>query len=286
MPEESDPGVVKRQPSDESAFVADAVRDLATAFAHHPGFMWTESGFEVIHADWPAYPIAHGVRAALYTLADYPPSTKFYSVDNIDACTLFSVNRELQTSARNPEHLWAAVWDDDLRELSRSGLVDGIANLDDDLLGFPDKFIEVSPAGRRLALVYELTAGVHPEILAHVDDFLRSERFDTAVREASILVEQTLRDSVLSSKQGSKHQSAQELVNAFFVNQRNRVLQSLTNTSLLQMKAEFLKFFAYVRNEFAHRLADIDVVTASRLLRRCSRLLRAVELIRQEDKAS
>jgi hypothetical protein len=178
MTDESDSGVVKRSHSDESDAVADAVRDLATAFAPHPGFMWTESGFEVLHADWPAYPIAHGVRAALYTLADYPTSTEFYSVDNIDACTLFFVNRKLQTSARNPEHLWAAVWDDDLRELSRSGLVDGIANLDDDLLVFPDRFIEVSSAARRLALVYELTAGVHPKILTHVDEFLRSERFD------------------------------------------------------------------------------------------------------------
>jgi len=107
--------LIKREPPDEEDGLVAAVRDIAAAFAHHPGFMWTESGFEVLHVDWPAYPIAHGLRAALYTLADYPTSTRFFAVDNIDACTLLSVNRKLQTNARNPEHLWVAVWDEDLR---------------------------------------------------------------------------------------------------------------------------------------------------------------------------
>jgi len=281
MSEESEPNVVKPS-ADEQDVVVEAVQDLAAAFSHHPGFMWTASGFEVLHADWPAYPIAHGVRAALYTLADYPPATRFYSVDNIDACSLFSVNRKLQTKARNPEHLWVAVWDEDLRELSGSGFIDGVANLHDDFLHFPDEYVEVSPAGARVALAYELTAGVHPDILEHVDGFLLSSRLDTAVREASLLVEQKLRACV----QNSKHQSATELVNTFFADHRNDILKSVTNTTLLQMKAEFLKFFAYVRNEFAHRLGEIDIVTASRLLRRCSRLLRALELIRRDTRVS
>jgi hypothetical protein len=174
--------LTKRDPLRDQDPVIAAVGDLAAAFSHHPGFMWTASGFEVLHADWPAYPIAHGLRAALYTLADYPASTQFFNADNIDACTLFSVNRKLKTNTRNPEHLWVAVWDEDLRELSRSQLIDGVSTDDEQFLSFSSDFIEVSALGRRLALVYELTAGVHPKIAGRVDEFLRLGRFDTAVR--------------------------------------------------------------------------------------------------------
>jgi len=269
--------LTKRDPLRDQDPVIAAVGDLAAAFSHHPGFMWTASGFEVLHADWPAYPIAHGLRAALYTLADYPASTQFFNADNIDACTLFSVNRKLKTNTRNPEHLWVAVWDEDLRELSRSQLIDGVSTDDEQFLSFSSDFIEVSALGRRLALVYELTAGVHPKIAGRVDEFLRLGRFDTAVRESSILVEQELRSCV----QGSKHQSASELVKALFESQANGLLQSVPSATVIQMKAEFLKFFAYVRNEFAHKLGEVDIVTASRLLRRCSRLLYAAELFRK-----
>jgi hypothetical protein len=275
--EESRSDVAEGKHRDGEDAPVTAVRDLAVAFAHHPGFMWTESGFEILHADWPAYPIAHGLRAALYTFGDYPTSTRFFSVDNIDACTLFSVNRKLQTSARNPEHLWVAVWDDDLRELSQLKLVDGVSGDDEGFLSFADGAIEVTAAGTRLALIYELTAGVRREILDRVDEFLRLGRYDTAVREASILVEQTLRAGVSTSK----HQAASELVNTLFTAQANGVLQSVPSATVMQMKAEFLKFFAYVRNEFAHRLGETDIVTASRLLRRCSRLLQVAELFRR-----
>ncbi|MBI4489119.1 MAG: hypothetical protein HY694_08535 [Deltaproteobacteria bacterium] len=90
--------------------------------------------------------------------------------------------------------------------------MDGVSGLTEDFLSFPNEFVEVSGAGRRLALVYELTAGVHPEILDRVDEFLRSARYDTAVREASILAEQSLRAGVPNSK----HQSASELINKIF----------------------------------------------------------------------
>jgi len=166
--------------------------------------------------------------------------------------------------------------------LSRSQLVDGVSDDDEGFLSFANGFIEVSGAGTRLALIYELTAGVHPEILGRVDEFLRLGRFDTAVREASILVEQSLR----ACAPLSKHQSATELVRTLFEAQANRVLQSVPSATVMQMKAEFLKFFAYVRNEFAHRLGEVDTVTASRLLRRCSRLLQAAELFRDASRAS
>jgi hypothetical protein len=51
----------------------------------HRGFMWTKGGFEVLHANWSAYPPGRGLEQALATLADFPPGTIFYGVDTIDA---------------------------------------------------------------------------------------------------------------------------------------------------------------------------------------------------------
>jgi hypothetical protein len=54
----------------------------------------------------------------------------------------------------------------------------------------------------------------------------------------------------------------------------------------LQLKAEFLRFFAYVRNDFAHKIRDVDVVAAFRLLRRCSRLLQVVKALARREGAA
>jgi len=36
------------------------IRSIAVKLSDHPGFMWAAGSFEVLHADWPAYP--HGLQ--------------------------------------------------------------------------------------------------------------------------------------------------------------------------------------------------------------------------------
>ena len=79
-------------PSQARNSLADELEALARLFSSHPGFMWTEGGFSVLHADWPAYPKGAGYKHAIAALAD--AVYRFYPLDNIDQCTLFLVDRE------------------------------------------------------------------------------------------------------------------------------------------------------------------------------------------------
>src|SRR2546422_3952053 len=78
---------------------------LGQSFASHPGFMWTDAGFEILHADWPAYPRGHGIRTTLSALAEYPGNTRFFPIDNIDQCTLFAVNEKPKQDPYGVQHL-------------------------------------------------------------------------------------------------------------------------------------------------------------------------------------
>jgi hypothetical protein len=105
------------------------VDELATKFIGHPGFMWTSGGFEVLHADWPGYPWGHGVRAALASLADYPTGTRFYQLDSIDYCSLFSAGRKPPSNVTNDASIfYVALWEEDLREGARRKLFAGIGD--------------------------------------------------------------------------------------------------------------------------------------------------------------
>ena len=48
--------------------------------------------------------------------------------------------------------------------------------------------------------MYELTAGIHPGIGHRIDDFLELERYDAAVREASVILEDALGALVTTPK--------------------------------------------------------------------------------------
>jgi hypothetical protein len=187
------------KPSDDSIDLTSlqdavhlAISGLAGHFIDHPGFMWTRSGFKVLHAKWPAYPIGEGRRAALCILAEYPAGIKFFNADQIDRCTLFSVGSQRHPDKSVPEHLFLAIWDDDLRELSKAGLIEGVSGVEDEFLWLPNGYIALTPKRSHVALTYELTAAVHPKILNRVDEFLEIDRCDAAVREASILLEQAI----------------------------------------------------------------------------------------------
>src|SRR5262249_35060443 len=60
-------------------------------------------GFEILHADWPAYPRGHGIRSTLNALAEYPRNTRFFPIDNIDQCTLFAVGEKPK---QDPQRWW------------------------------------------------------------------------------------------------------------------------------------------------------------------------------------
>ena len=158
--------------------------------------MWTEVGFEVLHADWPAYPLGRGYKAALAVLSDYPQGTSFYPLDSIDMCTLFLAGDQPDKDPLSRNRLHVAIWDDDLRECSRMGFLEGLTDLQETFLQYSSDAITLTRKGHDGALINELTFNLHPRILGGVEDLLYSGRFGTAIREASILLEEALRSLV------------------------------------------------------------------------------------------
>ena len=99
--------------------MGEVIRTMADLHKDHPGFMPTDSGFEVLHANWPAYPTGHGLEHALAALANYPPDTEFFPVDEIDHCRLFIVDREPPENPYDPKYFHVAIWDEDIRRMVR-----------------------------------------------------------------------------------------------------------------------------------------------------------------------
>ena len=80
---------------------------------------------EALHANWPAYPVGHGVDHALDTLCNLPPGTRFTAIDDIDQCLLLLAMDHHKADEYNADHHHAAVWHEDLRLLRDQGLVEG-----------------------------------------------------------------------------------------------------------------------------------------------------------------
>src|SRR5687768_13621593 len=87
--DQSDASNIADSPRDDLNPIANIISTLAEHYDREPGFMRTGMGFQVLHADWPAYPEGEGLRSALETMADFPLGTVFRRIDNIDLCSLF-----------------------------------------------------------------------------------------------------------------------------------------------------------------------------------------------------
>jgi hypothetical protein len=97
----------------------------------HPGYLgFTSRGVIAIHADWPAYPQEHGWQIALANIGQFPRSTAFTAIDDIDQCFLFLVGSG--AGIKNPfsdQHFHVAVWHKDLEDLHRQELISGAGHI-------------------------------------------------------------------------------------------------------------------------------------------------------------
>jgi hypothetical protein len=178
------------------------IDSLVDTFVDEPGFMWTGSGIEVLHADWPAYPTGHGPRRTLARLGEFPADTTFFAVDRIDGCTLFVAGRELPRDPLNRKHYHVAVWDEDLRACQQRGFLVGPSIGSDGRIEFPAQQMAVSSRGQYAILIDELTHDINQSLLQEVQDFFYLKRFDAGIREAALFLEATLRTSVGSTESG------------------------------------------------------------------------------------
>jgi hypothetical protein len=96
----------------------------------HPGNLGSVRGtlFTVHHADWPAYPQGNDFRLTLLQLTAFPARTEFLAIDHIDRSALF-IARVRGAKLDEPfatRNFHIAAWDDDLIELDKRRLVDGV----------------------------------------------------------------------------------------------------------------------------------------------------------------
>lgn len=254
--------------------VEDAIAALGRSFSTHPGFMWTDAGFEILHANWPAYPRGHGAMVALSVLAEYPRETRFFPIDNIDRCTLFVVGEKPKDAPHGPQHLHVALWDDDLRACASARYVDGVRDdKAEEFLAFPTGYIQLTQKGVNGATINELLGPALDFTNASIIDHLHEARYDTAVREASLRVEIALREASSLSDHGRR------LVEKCFGEPGLLVPKGLTNPPRQTLRNVFHGYFKYVRNEYAHSLPPVDMLTACTLVRRSAALLTVIQVM-------
>jgi hypothetical protein len=256
-----------KQKSTEDSLTS-LLESLASRFLDHPGFMRFGGGFEILHANWPAYPTGHGIKNALSVLADFPSNTEFFAIDNIDQCTLFVAGKMPKENEFDKNLFHVALWDEDLRDMAQKGFLFAVSVIDD-RVEFHEGYLSLSDLGQHAILISELAYDVHPEIMGLVEDFLYQDRYDTAIREAAVLLESRLRE--FSKSKSTEY--GQQLIDKCFGASSTLLPKDYPNSSRLEIRAAFRRFFKYVRNDFAHNFSSVSLVTTCRLLRRCSELL-------------
>lgn len=266
-----DPNNMQKSSEDS---ISRFLESLASHFLDHPGFMWSGGGFEVLHANWPAYPTGHGIESALSVLADFPSNTEFFAIDNIDQCTLFVAGKMTEGNELDKNLFHVALWDEDLCEIAQKGFLVA-ASVIDNKVEFHDGYLSLSAIGHQAILINELAYDVHPQIMALVEDFLYQDRYDTAIREAAVLLESRLREFSKSTEYGQK------LIDKSFGASSTLLPKDFPNSSRLEIRAAFRRFFKYVRNDFAHNFSSVSLVTTCRLLRRCSELLELLNKVKK-----
>jgi hypothetical protein len=272
---------------------------------------WTSRGVIAIHADWPAYAVEHGPGYAVLQLGQFPSGTRFTLLDDIDQCFLLLVGpvtgdlyadnrfhvalwhedvRELldlgyvSGASQISRREWAKIQATELAGLHYE-LADGTLvpvappNHDDfeDELGMrmlvDRDGLVLTDAG--LAAAEQLLAGelgrLDEEIVRRSAPALQAHHYDSAVREACVVLESTMKSSI-----GSNHYGV-ELIDAYFA--KATLSRRFISASLKTFRCEVRTAFKFVRNDYMHNLKEITATQCHAVLVRISSVLLGVREI-------
>jgi hypothetical protein len=255
-------------------------------FFDHPGLMWNIDGsFEILHADWPVYPPGHGWLKALEVLGSYPKDTIFMEIDSIDLCKLFIVSRnEKIEDVYNEKHFHIAIWDEDLLELSQQQMITGVDVEEDEIFGYKKKVVIIAEGIKLTEVGYQRLLDFNwnnPEVLLHeiskrVKPIIGIAYYDTAVREANIIIEMRLCDITGSNSYGQK------LINEYYnlLCSRNG---GQSSALLKVLRSELRSLFKFVRNDYAHNLKQIGIKECHAILQRASRVLYTIDILEERE---
>lgn len=244
----------------------------------------TTGGFQMIHANWPAYSTGDGLVCAVSTLAEFPDRTKFFPIDWIDLFTLFVAEEKPTNDETSPTLYHVCLRDEDICELIHDGYVVGPNLIPNDpgtsdgchpIIDYsPSGYLRLTDKGRHLAHVFDLTYDIEEDLLCRVRGDLIDSRYTDAVRRASVYLEERLREASGTEKFGQK------LIDECFGEEGCLLPQAKCSLVVsLEIRAMYRRFFKYVRNEVAHGDPRFDIYETCHLLRRCSLLWKIVTLL-------
>lgn len=267
-----------------------------------PGFLGY-GGIIAIHADWPNYPSGIGWQIALKTLGNFPEGTKFYEIDDIDRCKLLiNLNPKNLKDYYDEKYYHSAVWQTDLIELHKRGLIQGIVEMSDsefDLFRFKESLKKLGGSiqedeegniihyckdkdGKFRVIRYRkpipdededdwdyrdhvvipdsisltkegilelavLSEGIEysEEIKSLTSPLLKLRRLDTAIREASLLIETSIK------KFHNVDLYGQKLIE-FHIKDVVNNNDNFYSAAIKCYRGELRTIFKFIRNDFAH----------------------------------
>jgi hypothetical protein len=272
----------------------------------HPGYFGiTSQGAILIHADWPVYPEEHGADLALLWLTAFPPGTAFKQIDDIDQCWLFLADllgTDHRKKAFDERNFHVAIWHEDLVNLHKGGLINGLltegealrlywSKLPADLKeenptpsdpdfeditlskSFSDAGVTVSFAGRSHAasLLVDPVVGDLSSLGDRVPRLFELGYYDTAVREACVRLEAQIKTAIGSRKWGDP------LANEFITNLRSRGI--FIESFLRVLRAQIRMALKFIRNDFMHNFVHMDEIECKAILFRLLRVKRAIDVV-------
>lgn len=240
-------------------------------YGHLPSYCWTPDGGRLIRAWWPAYPVGlWNLTDSLAALAEFPEETVFYPIAVADDAVLYLAGQPAAQEPFSEKLFHVSLWE----TVTIEGLSEGYLKIHSrPSASFGVNPISLTPRGRRFAIFDDLTQDMYTELVAHVSEFVVAGRFDTAIREAGVYLENTLR----RVSGASKAEYGLRLVDFAFRVTPHLLPPILPAGEGIRLKARLRRFFSFVRNEYAHHLEELDLLATFRILTRCQQLVRGIQ---------
>ena len=269
---------------------------------NHPGFLgWTSEGVIAIHANWPMYPAEHGATESLFSLGQFPRGTVCSRIDSIDRCWLFLVGGlTAPADPFDPKQFHVALWEEDVKKLYDSGFIEeaavaaghppmigrraklyakfgtphaAAASADDSVENIGARIHLTNAGWRELErLLLKERSSLNSLIAQKAAPIAAIGAYDAAVREACVILETCIRQTVGSTAYGQAliEQFIAVLSTPPFIAAYNKVL-----------RGDLRAVFKHIRNDYAHNVRVIDETQCYVLLCRISAILGSVEAARK-----
>ncbi len=215
--------------------------------------------------NWPISPRFH-IDDSIEELAEFPRNTLFYEVDKNDTCTLFSIDKADVKRKFDDNFFYVAIWNRYLKDALDNNLVKNFVCENENII-FPLGYFTLSDNGYRSALYSKLISdNYHSYHVESIKSHIVYGNYDAAIREIAVKLEDKIRKvcGATSRYYGMK------LIDNLIENapQKDKILPH----HLQHYRIRFKRFFAFVRNEFAHKIQNPDLAQTIVTISRCSEL--------------